>query len=94
MPSSPLSARLAQLRQQRTAPLILELDLTEGLAETRPADPIAAFAARNRAVLPDIIDGLRRARTDARVTTLIARLGGKPIGLAAVQELRDRKSVV
>src|SRR5215472_14902569 len=88
MPSSPLAARLAKLRQQRTAPLILELDLTEGLSETRPADPIAAFAARNRAALPDVLDGLRRARHDARVTTLVVRLGGKPIGLAAVQELR------
>jgi protease IV len=88
MPSSPLAARLAQLRQQRTAPVILELDLTDSLAETRPSDPIGAFAARNRAVLPDILDGLRRARDDARVTTLVARLGGKPIGLAAVQDLR------
>jgi protease IV len=88
MPSSPLAARLAQLRQQRTAPVILELDLTDSLAETRPSDPIGAIAARNRPVLPDILDGLRRARDDARVTTLVARLGGKPIGLAAVQDLR------
>src|SRR5215475_8979287 len=89
MPSSPLATRVAKLRQQRTAPLILELDLTEGLAETRPADPLGAIAARNRAVLPDVLDGLRRARDDARVTTLVARLGGKPIGLAAAQELRS-----
>jgi protease IV len=88
MPSSSFSAPLARLRQHRTAPLILELDLTEGLAETRPTDPISAIAGRNRAVLPDVLDGLRRAQTDARVTTLIARLGGRPIGLAAVQELR------
>ncbi|MBO0834470.1 MAG: signal peptide peptidase SppA [Actinobacteria bacterium] len=88
MPSSPLAARLNKLRQQRNAQLILELDLTEGLAETRPADPIGAIAARNRAVLPDVLDGLRRARDDARVTTLVVRLGGKAIGLAAVQELR------
>ncbi len=88
MPSSPISAQLARLRQIRTAPLILELDLTEGLAETRPTDPISAVAARNRAVLPDVLDGLRRARADARVKILVARLGGRPIGLAAVQELR------
>jgi protease IV len=88
MPSSPLSAQLARLRQIRTAPLILELDLTEGLAETRPTDPISAVAARNRAVLPDVLDGLRRARDDARVKILVARLGGRSIGLAAVQELR------
>jgi protease IV len=88
MPSSPISAPLAKIRQLRTAPLILELDLTDGLAETRPTDPISAVAARNRAVLPDVLDGLRRAREDARVKILVARLGGRPIGLAAVQELR------
>jgi protease IV len=88
MPSSPISAQLAKIRQLRTAPLILELDLTDGLAETRPTDPISAVAARNRAVLPDVLDGLRRARGDGRVKILVARLGGRPIGLAAVQELR------
>src|SRR5215472_18819616 len=88
MSQSPFTARLAQLRQQRTAPLILELDLTEGIMETRPTDPVSALAARNRAALPDVLDGLRRAQTDERVAVLVARLGGKPIGLAAVQELR------
>jgi protease-4 len=88
MSSSSISARLARIRQLRTAPLILELDLTDGLAETRPTDPVSAIAGRNRAVLPDVLDGLRRAQADARVTTLVARLGGRPIGLAAVQELR------
>jgi protease IV len=88
MASSPLSAQLGKLRQLRTAPLILELDLTDGLAETRPTDPISAIAGRNRAVLPDVLDGLRRARDDARVKILVVRLGGRPIGLAAVQELR------
>ena len=88
MPESPLTARLAKMRQRRTAPLILELDLTEGITETRPADPVSAIAARNRVILPDVLDGLRRARDDDRVTVLVARLGGKSIGLAAVQELR------
>jgi protease-4 len=88
MPESPITARLVQLRQHRTGPLILELDLTEGITETRPTDPISAVTARNRPVLPDILDGLRRARDDDRVSVLVARLGGKSIGLAAVQELR------
>ncbi len=68
--------------------MILELDLTEGVTEARPADPLSAIMARNRVALADVLDGLRRARDDDRVTTLVARLGGKPIGLAAVQELR------
>ena len=58
MSQSPITARLAQLRQQRTAPLILELDLTDGIMEARPADPVTALAARNRAVLPDVLDRL------------------------------------
>ncbi len=88
MPSSLIADRLAKLRQLRTSPLILELDLTDGLAETRPADPISAIMGRNRAVLPDVLDGLRRAHDDARVRTLVVRLGGRNLGLAAVQELR------
>jgi protease IV len=88
MPESPLTARLAKLRQRRTAPLILELDLTDGISETRPTDPVSAIAARNRVALPDVLDGLRRARDDDRVAVLVARLGGKSVGLAAVQELR------
>jgi len=88
MPDSPITARLAKLRQHRTAPLILEIDLTDGISETRPTDPVSAIAARNRPALPDILDGLRRARDDDRVTVLVTRLGGKPFGLAAVQELR------
>ena len=88
MPSSSIADRLAKLRQLRTSPLILELDLTDGLAETRPADPVSAIMGRNKAVLPDVLDGLRRARDDARVRTLVVRLGGRNLGLAAVQELR------
>jgi len=88
MPDTPLTARLAKLRQRRTAPLILELDLTEGISETRPTDPVSAIVARNRVALPDVLDGLRRARDDDRVSVLVARLGGKSIGLAVVQELR------
>jgi protease-4 len=88
MSQSPIATRLAKFRQQRTAPLILELDLTDGILETRPADPVSALAARNRPALPEILDGLRRAEADDRVAVLVARLGGRPIGLAAVQELR------
>ena len=88
MPDPRLPAPLAKPRPQRTAPPILALDLTEGVSESRPADPVSALTARNRAVLPDILDALRRARLDGRVTTLVARVGGRGIGLAAVQDLR------
>ncbi|HEY2315106.1 MAG TPA: signal peptide peptidase SppA [Streptosporangiaceae bacterium] len=88
MPESLVTTQLARLRQHRTAPLILELDLTDGIAETRPTDPVSAITGRNRAALPDILDGLRRASGDDRVKVLVARLGGRSMGLAAVQELR------
>jgi protease-4 len=89
MAESMLVDQIANLRQRRTAPLILELDLSEGLAEERPADPVSAILARRRQVLADILDGLRRARSDQRVKVLVARVGGRSMGLAMVQELRQ-----
>jgi protease-4 len=88
MPEPMIAAQLAKLRQQRTAPLILELDLTDGIAETRPGDPVSAVLARHRLILTDVLDGLRRARSDQRVRALVAKVGGRPIGLGVVQELR------
>jgi protease-4 len=89
MPEQMIAASLTRLRQQRTAPLILELDLTEGLTETRPADPVSAVMARHRLVLGDVLDGLRRAGRDSRVKALVIKVGGRPIGLGIVQELRQ-----
>jgi protease IV len=88
MAESMIADQVAKLRQRRTAPLILELDLSDGLGEERPADPVSAVLARRRLILADVLDGLRRARNDQRVKALIAKVGGRPIGLAMVQELR------
>lgn len=79
---------IKQARERRTAPLILELDLTEGLVETAPADPISAIMAMRRTNLRDVLDGLRRARSDSRVRALVVKVSGG-IGLALVQELRE-----
>src|SRR5580658_5757954 len=83
---------LLKLSRQRTAPLILELDLTDGLMESRPADPVAAVMSRHQPTITDVITGLRLARDDERVQALIVKLGGRPIGLAVVQELRQAVS--
>jgi protease IV len=83
------ASRMGALPRRWTAPLILELDLTDGLPEDPPADPLSALTSRRRPRLPDVLDGLRRARDDDRVRALVAKIGGRPIGLAAVQELRD-----
>lgn len=75
-------------RDRRHAPLVLELDLTDGVIETSPADPVSAFMARRRVHLRDVLDGLRRARTDHRVRALIVKVGPR-LGLAMAQEIHD-----
>ena len=76
------------MRQRRTGPLILELDLTDGIAEGPPADPLSALLTMRRTRLQDLLDGLRRAADDARVRVLVVKVGGSRIGLAKAQELR------
>jgi protease-4 len=83
-----LQQKITRMRQRRTAPLILELDLTDGLAEEPPTDPFSAFLTMRRPRLADVLEGLRRARADDRVKALVVKLGGREIGLARVQELR------
>ncbi|GGQ02191.1 signal peptide peptidase SppA [Streptosporangium pseudovulgare] len=78
-----------RFRQRRTAPLVLELDLTEGLLDGPPADPLNAVLSMRRPRLSDVLSGLKRARTDTRVRALVVKIGTRPLGLAMVQELRQ-----
>jgi protease IV len=89
MVDATFARQITRLRQRRTTPLILELDLTQGIAEGPPADPLNALLSRHKVRLSDMLDGLRRAGEDDRVQGLIAKVGGQPIGLATVQELRE-----
>src|SRR5580700_4418863 len=89
----PLTEQVSRLRQRQTAPLILELDLTEGLAEGPVTDPLSMVMARRKARMQDIIDGLRRARRDDRVRALVVKVGGGRIGLAKMQEIREAVSI-
>ncbi|HEX6469859.1 MAG TPA: signal peptide peptidase SppA [Streptosporangiaceae bacterium] len=77
-----------EAREQRTAPLILELDLSDGVIDGVPTDPVAAILARRKTHLRDVLGGLRRGAGDPRVRALIVRVNGG-IGLAIAQELRD-----
>ncbi|GLX01741.1 signal peptide peptidase SppA [Microtetraspora sp. NBRC 16547] len=77
-----------RLRQRRTAPLVLELDLTEGLTEGPPVDPLSAIMTMRKARLADVLSGLKRARQDPRVRAVIVKIGGHPLGLGMVQEVR------
>ncbi|GAA0947423.1 signal peptide peptidase SppA [Actinocorallia libanotica] len=76
------------LRERRNAPLVLELDLSDGLIEGPQPDPVAALMGARRVHLRDVLEGLRKARRDPRVRALVAKVGG-PVGLAMVQELRE-----
>jgi protease IV len=84
-----LAGRVNRLRQRRTAPLILELDLTEGLSEGQPPDPVSAVLSMRRVRMLDVLEGLRRASRDDRVRALVVKVGGSRIGLARIQELRE-----
>src|SRR5215471_9788219 len=84
-----IAETVTKLRQRRTGPLILELDLTEGVAEGPPQDPLSALLTIRRTRLPDLLEGLKRASTDDRVRALVVKVGGSRIGLAKIQELRE-----
>jgi len=86
--ASQLTGQFTKMRQRRTGPLILELDLTEGIAEGPPQDPVSALLTLRRTRLPDLLEGLRRAAKDDRVRALVVKVGGSRIGLATIQELR------
>src|ERR1700750_9393 len=87
-----LTEPVTRLRQRQTAPLILELDLTDGMGEGPVTDPLSAIMSRRRVRLPDVIEGLRRAGSDDRVRALVVKVGGGRIGLARMQELREAVS--
>ena len=87
MVEATISDKLSKLRQRRSGPLILELDLTEGIAEEPPSDVVSAVLTMRRPRLADVLDGLRRARADDKVHALVVKIGGRRIGLARVQEL-------
>ncbi len=78
-----------RLRQRTTGPLILEIDLTDGLAERPVTDVFSGISALRKTRLSDIIDGLRKARDDDRVRAVVAKVAGSGIGLAKIQEIRD-----
>ena len=50
---------------------------------------MSALVTMRRARLAEVVDGLRRARADSRVRALVAKVGGRRIGLGGLQELRD-----
>jgi protease IV len=84
-----VAEQFTRLRQRTTAPLILEVDLTDGLADRPVTDLLSGIVALRRTRLADVLEGLRRARDDDRVRAIVAKVGGSGIGLARIQEVRD-----
>ncbi len=82
-------ASIHRLYARRSEPIVLELDLTVDPLEGIPADPLAAALARRQPTLRAIVDGLRRAGSDDRASTLIARIAPCGMPLARAQEIRD-----
>ena len=69
--------------------LVLELDLTSGLREEPPTDPLERLTSRGELALPTLVDRLRDAAADPLVVGLVAKLGQPRMSLAHAQELRD-----
>ncbi|HYB16988.1 MAG TPA: signal peptide peptidase SppA [Streptosporangiaceae bacterium] len=85
----PVAEQISRLRQRQTAPLILELDLTDGVPDGPVTDPLSAVLSLRKIRLPDLIEGLRRASRDDRVRALVVKVGGGRLGLARIQEIRE-----
>ena len=84
---------LGGLAWTRTGPVpaqtILEVDLTRGLQEQVPDEPVTSFLLAKHLTVRDVVEALHRAATDDRVVALIARVGTAHMGVAQLQEVRD-----
>lgn len=80
------SARLRRVRGVDGS-LLLELDVTRGLAEAPPASPIQALRERRTPSLAGVVRALERAADDDNVAGLVAHASGD-ILFAPVTELR------
>ncbi|PKN64386.1 MAG: signal peptide peptidase SppA [Deltaproteobacteria bacterium HGW-Deltaproteobacteria-15] len=68
---------------------ILEADFSRDYEEHLPEDRIGRILMRGAPVLRDVVEGLRMAAEDSKVTLLVAKVGGSGMKMAKVQEIRD-----
>jgi protease-4 len=85
--TEPLS--LARFGPRPHGPLVLELDLTEGVADETAHDPLSQILNRRRQHYLDVVEGIRRGARDSDVAALVVRVDARSLGFAKVQELRD-----
>src|SRR5260221_12396038 len=88
--AGPLAGHLGKLARQRTAPLILELDLTDGVIEIRPPDPLSAVMRRHQPTIIALLAGLKTPSPDDRAKALAVKPRGQPTGLGGGQERRGQ----
>ena len=83
-------ARQVRARVTRDAPtdLLLELDLSRGVAEAPPSSPLEAARTRHVPVLRHLVEGLHQGADDPHVHGLIAHIGAVHPTLAMAGELR------
>ncbi len=68
-------------------PILLEIDLSRGLADAPPSDPVAALRRRHLPLIGDVVAGLRRARNDTHVAGAVLLVGPGPSSAAQADEL-------
>ncbi len=87
MTASPLTSVRSLTRRAVPAPLLLELDLSRGLLESPPGDPLGALRARQVPSLRAVLDRLREAAQEASVAGLVAHVGPDVLSPAQVEEI-------
>jgi protease-4 len=83
--TAPLVGRLPG-RSVPTLPLVLEIDLSRGLADQAPSDPLSALRQRNTPTLATVLRGLHAAARADEVAAVLVLLGG-PVTAAQADEL-------
>jgi protease IV len=68
--------------------IILNIDLTQGLADGPRQDRLLQLLVGSKPTLRDVLDAIETASNDRRVNVLLARVGGDELGLGRTQELR------
>ncbi|WP_261575912.1 signal peptide peptidase SppA, partial [Frankia gtarii] len=81
-------ADVRQIAARRTAPIVLELDLTVDPLEGVPSDPVTLVLAHRRTTLRDVVEALRHAAEDPRVSVVVAHIAAVGTPLARIQEIR------
>jgi protease-4 len=76
---------------RRIAPnTVLTLRLEGEIEEQAPTDPLASLLAGPQMTVTDIVEALDRASRDSRITGLEMRVGESTLGIANIQEIRQK----